>query len=121
MSAGFTRFSAAVARWTGSVWAFALVIVGIAVWLALGPSFHWSTAWQLAANLVTTLITFLMVFVIQATQNRHSAAMQLKLDELLKSSEHARDQLIGADLLTQAEIDDHRSELQEGDGAPVRG
>ncbi|MGE5226398.1 MAG: low affinity iron permease family protein [Planctomycetaceae bacterium] len=120
MNAGFTRLSAAVARWTGTAWAFALVIAGLAVWLLLGPSFHWSTGWQLAANVVTTLITFVMVFVIQATQNRHSAAMQLKLDELLKSSEHARDQLIGADLLSQAEIDDHRSELQGGGGAPER-
>ena len=81
-------------------------------WLASGPVFHWSTGWQSVATTVTTLITFLMVFVIQATQNRHSAAMQLKLDELINATEEARGELIGADLLTQSQIEDHRDQLE---------
>lgn len=113
VSGGFTRFSSAVARWTGSAWAFAAASLALLGWLALGPVFHWSNRWQLVATTVTTLVTFLMVFVIQATQDRHSAAMQLKLDELLSVTENARENLIGADRLTQSEIQDHRDELQE--------
>ena len=79
----------------------------------LGPVFHWSSRWQLVASTVTTIVTFLMVFVIQATQNRHSASMQLKLDELISASENASEKLIGADLLSRSEIQDHRDELHE--------
>ncbi len=110
---GFTRFSSAVARWTGRAWAFGSASLVLLGWLALGPVFHWSSRWQLVATTVTTLITFLMVFVIQATQDRHSAAMQLKLDELLSATEHAREKLIGADQLTRSQIQEHREELQE--------
>lgn len=116
MNEGFTRFSSAVARWTGRAWAFGLASLVIVGWLALGPVFQWSSRWQLAASTATTLITFLMVFVIQATQDRHSAAMQLKLDELLSATENAREDLIGADRLTQSEIQDHRDELHEHRG-----
>jgi low affinity Fe/Cu permease len=82
-------------------------------WMVSGPIFRWSNRWQLVATTITTLVTFLMVFVIQATQNRHSAAMQLKLDELISATEKAREKLIGADLLTQSEIQEHRDEIHE--------
>jgi low affinity Fe/Cu permease len=120
MSEGFTRFSSAVARWTGSVWAFSVVVLALLGWLMLGPVFHWSSRWQLVATTATTLITFLMVFVIQATQDRHAAAMQLKLDELLSSSENASDRFIGADMLTQSEIRDHRDGLRAPTSATDR-
>ena len=113
MDRGFTRFSASVARWTGSAWAVAAVSLAVLGWLLLGPVFHWSNHWQLVATTVTSIVPILMVFVIQVTQNRHSAAMQLKLDELISASENAREKLIGADLLSQSEIQGHRDELQE--------
>ncbi len=112
MTGGFARFSSAMARWAGSVWAFAGVSLLLLGWLVLGPVLHWSSRWQLAASTIATLTTFLMVFVIQATQNRHSAAMQLKLDELISASGDAREQLIGVDQLPESEIQGHRDELQ---------
>lgn len=113
VSEGFTRFSSAVARWTGGAWAFGSASLLLVGWLALGPVFHWSSRWQLVATTTTTLITFLMVFVIQATQNRHTAAMQLKLDELIHATENARENVMGAERLTHAEIQDQREELHE--------
>lgn len=92
---------------------FGAVSLAIVLWLALGPLFHWSGRWQLAASTTATLITFLMVFVIQATQNRHTAAMQLKLDELIHATENARENVMGAERLTHAEIQDQREELHE--------
>lgn len=113
MDRGFTRFSASVARWTGSAWAFGAVSLIVLGWLLLGPVFRWSDHWQLVATTVTTIVTLLMVFVIQATQNRHSAAVQLKLDELISVSENASEALIGVDLLSESEIQGHRDELHE--------
>ena len=110
---GFTRFSSSVARATGSAWMFAIVSLAVVGWLVLGPVFHWSSSWQLVATTVTTIVTFTMVFVIQATQNRHSAAMQLKLDELINASENASQKVIGSDRLTHSEIQSHREELHE--------
>lgn len=113
MSGRFSRFSSTVARWTGSVWAFVLVGMAIVLWLAVGPFFHWSGRWQLTAATTATLVTFLMVFVIQATQNRHTAAMQLKLDELILATENARENVMGAERLTDKEIQGQRDELHE--------
>ena len=117
LNRAFALFSSALARWTGTVWVFALASVVLFVWLGLGPKFRWSTAWQLAASTTATVITFLMVFVIQATQNRHWTAVQLKLDELLGATKDASEQLIGADELTQSEIQEHREELQRRHGS----
>lgn len=69
-------------------------ILIILAWILTGPFFNFSDTWQLVINTGTTIITFLMVFLIQNTQNRDSHAMHLKLDELLKSIEGARNQLI---------------------------
>jgi low affinity Fe/Cu permease len=113
LAEGFTRFSAATARRAGSAWAFGAAAIALLGWLASGPVFHWSTGWQSLATTATALITFLMVFVIQATQNRHSAAMQLKLDELIHATEKANGELIGADQLSQSEIEGHRGALEE--------
>lgn len=113
MDRGYTRFSSAAARWSGSAWASSLAALVVLGWLALGQTFHWSNRWQLVGSTVTTVVTFLMVFVIQGTQNRHSAAMQLKLDELINATEDARPDVIGADLLSQEEIQGHRDELHD--------
>jgi low affinity Fe/Cu permease len=79
-------------------------IVIIAAWAVSGPAFHYSDIWQLIINTGTTIITFLMVFLIQNTQNRDTTAIQLKLDELIRSNENARDQMLRLEDLTENQI-----------------
>ena len=86
---------------------FLLAAFIIIVWAVTGPIFHYSDTWQLIINTGTTIITFLMVFVIQNTQNRDSAAVQAKLDELIRVSA-AQNTLIGIEHLTEDEISDIR-------------
>ncbi len=84
----------------------------IVVWAVTGPFFHFSDTWQLIINTGTTIVTFLMVFLIQNTQNRDAAAMQAKLDELLRAVTKARDQFIGVEHLTEREIEMIRRALE---------
>ena len=79
----FTRFAKRTSRAAGHPATFALAVLIILVWAATSPIFAFSDTWQLVINTGTTIITFLMVFLIQNTQDRDSAAMQLKLDELI--------------------------------------
>jgi len=79
----FARKSSAV---LGTAWAFIGALIIIAVWGLTGPVFHYSDTWQLIINTGTTIVTFLMVFLIQNTQNRDSAATQLKLDEIIRAT-----------------------------------
>jgi low affinity Fe/Cu permease len=84
-----------------------MIALGIIVaWAATGPLFHFSDTWQLVINTGTTIITFLMVFLIQNTQNRDTEALQIKLDELIRSLEAAHN-----DLLDLEELDDEELEL----------
>ena len=96
--------SSNVTRWTGSTPAFGFACGVIVVWAILGPVFHFSDTWQLVINTGTTVLTFLMVFIIQNTMNRESAALHLKLDELIKVTAEAHDDVRGAEKLTEDEI-----------------
>ncbi len=80
----FTRFAKATAHVSGRPWVFVLAAGTIAVWLITGPIFGFSDTWQLLINTGTTIVTFLMVFLIQNTQNRDTAAIHIKLDELIR-------------------------------------
>jgi len=80
----FTRFAKTTAQVTGRPWVFALAAATIVVWLISGPIFAFSDTWQLIINTGTTIVTFLMVFLIQNTQNRDTAAIHIKLDELIR-------------------------------------
>jgi low affinity Fe/Cu permease len=105
---GFTELASQVAHATGKPLTFALCVLTVVVWALSGPFFHFSDTWQLVINTGTTIITFLMVFLIQNTQNRDGAAIQAKLDELIRVSA-AQNAFIGIERLTEEELDDiHR-------------
>jgi low affinity Fe/Cu permease len=85
----FTRFAKATAHAAGAPATFCVAVAIILLWAASGPFFGFSDTWQLVINTGTTIITFLMVFLIQNTQNRDSEAIQVKLDELIRSIDGA--------------------------------
>ena len=97
----FARKSSAV---LGTAWAFIGALIIIAVWGLTGPVFHYSDTWQLIINTGTTIVTFLMVFLIQNTQNRDAKAMHLKLDELIRAIEGARNRLVDLEKLSDEEL-----------------
>ncbi|OYZ42639.1 MAG: hypothetical protein B7Y31_04940, partial [Novosphingobium sp. 16-62-11] len=80
----FTRIANRVSLWEGQAGTFVLAMAIIITWGVSGPLFQWSDTWQLVINTGTTIVTFLMVFLIQNSQNRDAAAMQAKLDELIR-------------------------------------
>ncbi|MGU3362502.1 low affinity iron permease family protein [Methylobacterium sp. M6A4_1b] len=100
----FTAFASKVARAAGRPATFAVSIALILVWAVTGPLFGFSDTWQLIINTGTTIVTFLMVFLIQNTQNRDGAAIQAKLDELIRASA-AQNRYIGIESLTEEELD----------------
>ena len=92
---------------------FSLAMGVIVVWAVTGPLFNYSDTWQLVINTGTTIVTFLMVFLIQNSQNRDGAAMQAKLDELLRAVDKAREQFIGIEHLTDEQIELVRAALEK--------
>ncbi len=101
----FVRFAQYVSHVTGRPIAFILAVGAIVVWACLGPLFGYSDTWQLVINTATTIITFLMVFVIQNTQNRDTASLHIKLDELILVTRKARNQLLDLDTLDDKELE----------------
>jgi low affinity Fe/Cu permease len=109
----FTSIANGIARFVGDPIAFMLALATVIVWAVTGPVFHYSDTWQLVINTGTTIVTFLMVFLIQNSQNRDAAAMQAKLDELIRAVEMARGQFIGIEHRTDKEIQEIRTELEK--------
>ena len=103
----FSEISTTIAHQAGRPLTFLLATLVIICWAVTGPIFAYSDTWQLIINTGTTIVTFLMVFIIQNTQNRDGAAIQAKLDELIRSSK-AQNQFIGIEHLTDEEIDEYR-------------
>jgi low affinity Fe/Cu permease len=106
----FRIFARRSATLLGSAWAFVGAVLVILVWLLTGPTFHFSDTWQLIINTATTVITFLMVFLIQNTQNRDAKAMHLKLDEVIRALQEARNELVDLEDLSDEDL--KRLEIQ---------
>jgi low affinity Fe/Cu permease len=102
----FRNFAHLTAERTGSPWAFLVALVFVAAWLMTGPYFRYSDSWQLVINTGTTIVTFLMVFLIQNTQNRDTREIHLKLDELIRSHEPARNLFMSLEHLSDEELDE---------------
>ncbi|WP_377840442.1 low affinity iron permease family protein [Bosea sp. UC22_33] len=108
----FTRLSQAVAHWAGRPQTFMGAAALIVIWALSGPFFGYNDTWQLVVNTSTTIVTFLMVFIIQNSQNRDTAAMQIKLDELICKLEGAREELLDLEELDEDKLEAIRNEFE---------
>ena len=117
----FTRIATRISHWAGQPLTFLLAVIVIVLWAVSGPLFAWSDTWQLVINTGTTIVTFLMVFLIQNSQNRDAAAMQAKLDELIRALDKARGQFIGIEHLTDTQIEGIRAALEREEAATESG
>jgi low affinity Fe/Cu permease len=100
----FTRFAKGTSRLAGRPGTFAIVVLMVVGWALSGPYFNYSENWQLAINTGTTIVTFLMVFLIQATQNRDAEALQVKLDEIIRCIDGARNDLLDLEELEDEDL-----------------
>ena len=100
----FNKISGWITRKTGSPVASISAFIVIILWAISGPLFDFSDTWQLVINTGTTIITFLMVFIIQQSQNKDTAAVQMKLNELIACNEKASNRLVDIEDLTEEEI-----------------
>ncbi|TDU26389.1 low affinity Fe/Cu permease [Panacagrimonas perspica] len=108
----FTRFAQRISHAAGEPYTFTTGLGLVIVWGLSGPLFGFGDTWQLVINTSTTIVTFLMVFLIQNTQNRDSAAMQIKLDELIRATPKARDTLLDLEELSEDDLEKLRAEYE---------
>jgi low affinity Fe/Cu permease len=123
-SDGFSQVFADIANRTsqaaGRATTFLFAALIIVVWAVTGPIFDYSDTWQLIINTGTTIVTFLMVFLIQNSQNRDSAAIQVKLDELIRVST-AQNSFVGIEHLTDEELENIRKTCESRAAAEEEG
>jgi low affinity Fe/Cu permease len=112
LTRAFTAFANATSKWTGRPLAFVLCLALVVTWAVSGPLFGFSDTWQLVINTTTTIVTFLMVFLIQNTQNRDNAAIQAKLDEIIRTSD-SDNKFIGIEHLTDEELEAILKEVEQ--------
>ena len=117
----FTWFASKISFFSGQPLAFVLAFGTVVVWAATGPVFGFSDTWQLVINTGTTIVTFLMVFLIQNSTNRDAAAIQAKLDELLRTIPKARPQFIGIEHLSDKQLEEIRAALEKEAGGHTDG
>jgi len=111
MTKKFAQLANWVALMSGHPAVFVFAIFTVVAWMVTGPLFPYSDTWQLVMNTWTNVATFLMVFLIQNSQNRDSAALQTKLDELIRAST-ARNFLVGIEKLPTEEIESIRQSVE---------
>jgi low affinity Fe/Cu permease len=108
----YSALAKSASRYCGRPRTFALAVSVVAVWLLSGPLFDFSDTWQLVINTGTTIITFLMVFLIQNTQNRDTEAIQIKLDELIRTTQGAHNALLDLEEMEDEALDEFRRKYQ---------
>lgn len=116
----FGKVANATAQAAGRATTFVIAAAVVIIWAVTGPIFNYSDTWQLIINTGTTIVTFLMVFLIQNSQNRDSAAIQVKLDELIRTSA-ARNSLVGIEHLSDEELEDIRAKCEQRAAAEKAG
>lgn len=107
------RIAQAAARQSGRPWAVIAAVVFILIWALTGPVFGFSDSWQLIINSATSVVTFIMVFLIQSAQNRDTQAIQLKLDELIRVTEGAKNTMIALERESEETLDEVKAELAQ--------
>lgn len=109
----FTKISTKLSIWIGRPKAF-LIAIGVCIlWAVSGPFLHYSDTWQLIINTGTTVLSFLMMFLIANTQNRNDAAVNVKLDEILRALDTARNSVIGLEDKAEEEIEEAKREIKQ--------
>jgi low affinity Fe/Cu permease len=109
----FTRMAKAASSFTGRPLCFSLAVLTVVIWAISGPLFGFSNTWQLVINTGTTIVTFLMVFLIQNTQNRDTEAMHIKLDELIRVTRRANNQLLDLEDMEEKDLNELRQHYEE--------
>lgn len=112
----FARLAVATSRISGRPITFILAVAIVVVWAVIGPLFGFSDTWQLVINTGTTIVTFLMVFLIQATQNRDTLALQVKLDELIVATRNARNRIAGIEEASDETIEEAKVDVLQRAG-----
>ncbi len=112
MKNSFRIAAGKVSTWAGSASTFLGAVFIVVIWALTGPAFHYSDTWQLVINTGTTIVTFLMVFLIQNTQNRDGKAVQLKLDELIRTTNGARMTYVGLEDLSDTDLEELEKEFK---------
>lgn len=111
MKEAFRSFATTASAWMASPWAFLGALSVVLGWAAVGPFVNFSSTWQLMINTGTTIVTFLIGFLVLSTQARESKAINLKLDELVRSGP-SRNLFANLEHATEAEIEKYEQEFQ---------
>jgi low affinity Fe/Cu permease len=116
----FASFAANISKSAGSPFVFCMALASILAWAASGPYLGFSPGWQMVVNTGTTICTFLMVFIIQNSQNRDGLALQIKLDEIIRAVQRAKNGMINLETLSHEELEQMQTRFAEI-GSTARG